>query len=360
MTRSRKVRVLIVDDSAVVRQTLSSILSAHPEIEVMATASDPFVAAERIRAEVPDVITLDVEMPRMDGITFLRRLMSQRPLPVVVCSSLVGQGTQTMMAALDAGAVDIIQKPQVATRQFLEESSVRIQDVVLAASRARLDRRRGPAMPAAAARPAASMAPPPTTAMAKTTQCVVAIGASTGGTEALRIVLEGLPPYGPPVVIVQHMPEAFTSAFAQRLDSLTQITVREARDGDSVLRGQALIAPGNRHMMLRRSGANYRVEVTDGPLVSRHRPSVDVLFRSVAKYAGPNGIGVIMTGMGSDGAKGLKEMRDAGGHTIGQNEASCVVYGMPKEAKKLGGVVQEADLDAIPGMLSELGRETAD
>jgi two-component system chemotaxis response regulator CheB len=356
----RPIRVLIVDDSAVVRQAMREIVSAAPDLEVMATANDPFQAAEKLRREVPHVITLDVEMPRMDGLTFLRRLMSQRPVPVIVCSSLVGDGTRTMFDAIEAGAVEIIQKPAMATRRFLEESTIRIQDAIRAAARARLS----PRPRRAAARPQAGSDGRPRAAahlqgraLAKTTQTVVAIGASTGGTEALRRVLEAMPPYAPPIIIVQHMPAGFTRAFAERLDNTAAITVREAEDGQSVLRGQALIAPGNRHMLLRRSGANYHVELEDGPLVSRHRPSVDVLFRSVAGAAGSNAIGVIMTGMGSDGAEGMFEMRAAGAVTIGQSEASCVVYGMPKEALKRGAVEVEADLEEIPGLLVEHGRE---
>ncbi|MEM1343974.1 MAG: chemotaxis response regulator protein-glutamate methylesterase [Pseudomonadota bacterium] len=355
----RRTRVLIVDDSAVVRQTMTALIDAAPDLEVMATAGDPFQAAERLRQEIPDVITLDVEMPRMDGITFLRRLMAQRPIPVIVCSSLVGEGTRTLMEALDAGAVDIVQKPSVATKRFLEESTVRIQDAIRGAAQARLGLRPPPVpvegRQSADAVLAKTQAP---TAMAKTTQTMVAIGASTGGTEALRFLLEALPPFAPPIVIVQHMPAGFTRAFAERLDASTQITVREAEDGDSMLRGQALIAPGNRHLLLERSGANYRVRIEDGPLVSRHRPSVDVLFRSVAQTAGANAIGVILTGMGDDGARGLKEMRDAGAFTIGQDEASCVVYGMPKEALRHGGVIEEHPLDAIPALVVQHGQES--
>lgn len=358
MTPGKPIRVLVVDDSAVVRHTMSELISAAPDLEVMGTANDPFQAAEQFKREIPDVITLDVEMPRMDGITFLRRLMAQRPVPVIVCSSLVGEGTRTMLDALEAGAVEVIQKPAVSTRQFLEESAIRIQDAVRAAAKARLSRR-PPAQ--RSSRAGQHMAGPararPAGAMAKTTQTIVAIGASTGGTEALRYVLQSLPPFAPPIVIVQHMPAGFTKAFADRLNGIAEITVREARDGDSVLRGQALIAPGNMHMSLRRSGANYYVSVEDGPLVSRHRPSVDVLFGSVAQAAGANAVGLIMTGMGNDGAAGLAKMRTAGAVTIGQNEASCVVYGMPKEAKKAGAVMNEAALEALPELIVEHGQE---
>ncbi len=351
MSPKRPIRVLVVDDSAVVRQALSELISAAPDLEVMATANDPYQAAERFREEVPDVITLDVEMPRMDGITFLKRLMVQRPVPVVVCSSLVVAGTRTLMEALEAGAVDVIQKPAMATKRFLEESRIRIQDAVRAAASARLSARRPAARPAPAAPREAARA------MAKTTQTVVVIGASTGGTEALRYVLEAMPAYAPPIVIVQHMPAGFTKAFADRLDATTRISVKEAADGDSVLRGQALIAPGNRHLKLARSGANYLVRVEDGPLVSRHRPSVDVLFASAARAAGGNAVGVIMTGMGNDGAAGMAQMRAAGALTLGQDEASCVVYGMPKEAKRAGGVMQECALADLPDLIIEHGRE---
>jgi two-component system chemotaxis response regulator CheB len=357
MTERRRTRVLIVDDSAVVRQTMAELISAAPDLEVMGTANDPFEAARRLKTAVPDVITLDVEMPRMDGITFLRRLMAQHPVPVIVCSTLVGEGTRTLMQALEAGAVDILQKPAVGTRRFLEESAIRIQDAVRAAARARVGARR-PVVPQPKRTADAMLAAPAAPgALARTTQTVVAVGASTGGTEALRFLLESMPPFAPPLVIVQHMPESFTRAFAERLDRSARITVREAQDGDSLLRGEALIAPGNRHMVMTRSGATYRLRIEDGPLVSRHRPSVDVLFRSAARAAGPNAIGVIMTGMGDDGARGLKEMRDAGALTIGQDEASCVVYGMPKEAQKHGGVVMERPLDEIPELIVTHGQE---
>lgn len=353
-----KIRVLVVDDSAVVRQTLSELINRHPRMEVMGAAQDPYDAAAKIKNEVPDVITLDVEMPKMDGITFLRRIMAQRPIPVVVCSSLVGEGTQTLLAAMEAGAVDLVQKPVVGTKKFLEESAIVIQDKIIAASQASLGR-----MKIAPRRPNSSTFSGAGTgdsgAMYKTTQTIIAIGASTGGTEALRYVLTALPPFAPPVVIVQHMPEHFTASFAAQLDQQCQITVKEARDGDRVLRGQALIAPGNHHLALTRSGAEYGVRVTDGPLVSRHRPSVNVLFRSVARYAGSNAVGVIMTGMGDDGAEGLKEMREGGAKTFGQNEASCVVYGMSRVAKNLGAVEHEVHLQEIPDLLVNLGKERA-
>jgi two-component system chemotaxis response regulator CheB len=351
--RRGKIRVLVIDDSAVVRQVMSELINSDPDMEVMATAGDPFVAAQRIREELPDVITLDVEMPRMDGITFLRRLMAQHPIPVVVCSSLVSENSETLANALAAGAVDIICKPQIGVREFFEESRTILCDAVKAAAHAKMSAMRHTAVPAKLSADA-MLAPPSAGAMVKTTEVIVAVGASTGGTEALRQFLEQMPPNSPPIVIVQHMPETFTAAFARRLDGLCELTVREARDGDRLLRGQALIAPGNKHTLLKRSGAHYTVEVRDGPLVSRHRPSVDVLFRSVARYAGQNAVGVIMTGMGDDGAKGLKEMRNAGARTLGQDEASCVVYGMPKEAMKSGAVEEELPLTRLPGAVLRL------
>ncbi|MCU0906707.1 MAG: chemotaxis response regulator protein-glutamate methylesterase [Rhodobacteraceae bacterium] len=339
-------KVLVIDDSAVVRQTIQQVLDADPDLEVIGVASDPFVAAERIRKQVPDVITLDVEMPRMDGITFLRRLMAQRPIPVVICSSLVADGSQTLAMALDAGAVDVVLKPQLGVKEFFEDSCMTLRDAVKAAAVARLAALK-PRATAAKLTADAVLPPPSGRAMARTTERIVAIGASTGGTEALRVVLEELPADCSPVVVVQHMPETFTAAFARRLDGLCAVSVKEARNGDRMLRGHVLLAPGNKHTLLTRSGANYAVEVRDGPLVSRHRPSVDVLFRSVARIAGQNGIGVIMTGMGDDGARGLKEMRDAGARTLGQDEASCVVYGMPREAMKAGGVEREVPLHQL-------------
>ncbi len=354
------IRVLVVDDSAAVRQTLKQVLETDPDIEVMASASDPFVAAERIKRAVPDVITLDIEMPRMDGLTFLDKIMSQHPIPVVICSSLTEAGSRTALAALEKGAVDVITKPRMDTPRFLQESAIRICDVVKSAARARLGTRRRVPPPAATVAPkltADAMLPkPPSKAMIQTTEKVVAVGASTGGTEALRTLLEALPPNGPGLVIVQHMPEKFTAQFAQRLNGLCAITVKEAADGDSVIPGQALIAPGNRHLLLKRSGSRYHVEVRDGPLVSRHRPAVDVLFRSTARYAGANAVGVIMTGMGDDGAKGLREMHDAGARTIAQDEASCVVFGMPNEAIKLGGVNQILPLERIAAEVGRRGR----
>ena len=349
--KQNKIRVLIVDDSASVRQVLKSILESDPLIEVMGVAADPYIAVERMREEVPDVITLDIEMPRMDGLTFLDKLMLQRPIPVVICSTLTANGSDAALAALEKGAIDIITKPKLGAREFFEESRLSICDIVRSAARARIPVRR-PAMTDAPPPKltADAVLPKPTShALIQTTEKVVAVGASTGGTEALREFLESLPLDAPGIVIVQHMPEAFTARFAERLDRTCRITVKEAADGDSVIRGQALIAPGNRHLLLKRSGARYYVEVRDGPLVSRHRPSVDVLFRSTARYAGRNAIGVIMTGMGDDGAKGMLEMKQAGSVNIAQDESSCVVFGMPAEAIKIGAVDRVASLGAIAG-----------
>ena len=338
----RKIKVMIVDDSASVRQTLKQVLEEDPDIEVISTAADPFVAANHMARQAPDVITLDVEMPRMDGLTFLDKIMSQHPIPVVMCSSLAGAGSETALSALERGAVDIIEKPRIGTKQFLEESRIRICDAVKSAAQAHLRPPRpfhGPAAKPSPKLTADVMLPKPTSrAMIATTEKIVAVGASTGGTEALRVLLEALPADAPGLVIVQHMPEQFTAQFARRLNSLCRVTIKEAQDQDSVLRGQALIAPGNKHMLLKRSGARYYVEIRDGPLVCRHRPSVDVLFRSAARYAGKNSVGVIMTGMGDDGARGMLEMKEAGAYNLAQDEASCVVFGMPQEAIKAGGV----------------------
>ncbi|HEY6010652.1 MAG TPA: chemotaxis response regulator protein-glutamate methylesterase, partial [Nitrospirota bacterium] len=346
---TKKIRVLVVDDSAVVRQTLEEVLSSDREIAVMGTASDPYIAAEKILHEVPDVITLDVEMPRMDGITFLQKLMSQHPIPVVICSSLTDAGSETALKALEYGAVEIILKPRIGTRQFLEESKVRICDAVKAAAAAKVRKiSEPPQAPAPKLSADVILSKPVSHAMVKTTEKVVVVGASTGGTEALSDFLLAMPLDSPGIVIVEHMPENFTRAFANRLNGICQITVKEAEDNDTVLRGHALIAPGNRHLLLKRSGARYYVEVKDGPLVSRHRPSVDVLFRSAARYAGKNTIGVIMTGMGDDGAKGMLEMKEAGAYTIAQDEESCIVFGMPKKAIELDAVSRVLPLKAIP------------
>ncbi|MBB3999624.1 protein-glutamate methylesterase/protein-glutamine glutaminase [Aureimonas pseudogalii] len=346
----KTIRVLLVDDSASVRQVLSEIISAEPDMEVAATASNPYFAAERLREEVPDVIICDIEMPRMDGITFVQKLMSQRPIPVIICSSLAEAGSKMALQALEAGAVEIIAKPKVGTPQFLMEARTRICDAVRAAAQATVRVRRPSASSAPQEKLTADAVLPPSSGrpIDRTTDKVVVIGASTGGTEALRRILEPLPVDCPGIAIVQHMPAGFTSAFAKRLDGLCRIEVREAVTGDRLMPGLALIAPGNHHLLLQRSGAQYHVEVRDGPLVTRHRPSVDVLFRSAARSAGANALGIIMTGMGDDGAKGMLELRQTGAHTIGQDEATCIVYGMPKEAMKAGAVAQEIALDRIP------------
>ncbi|GAB1484079.1 chemotaxis response regulator protein-glutamate methylesterase [Treponema sp.] len=347
-----KIRVMLVDDSAVVRQTLKEVLESDPDIEVTAVAPDPLFAIRKIELDRPDVIVSDVEMPRMDGITFLKQIMSgPEPIPVVICSSKTELGSENALRALEYGAVDIIQKPKMGTKQFLEESKVRICDIVKAAKLSKL-RRLPKGAPESAPSPklTADVILPRASAsghIIETTERIVVVGASTGGTEALREYLEALPLDAPGMVIVQHMPEHFTAAFAKRLDSLCRVSIKEAEDNDTLIRGRVLIAPGNRHTLLKRSGARYYVEVKDGPLVCRHRPSVDVLFRSAARYAGKNAIGVIMTGMGDDGARGMKEMYDAGSFTIAQDEASCVVFGMPNEAIKAGGVHLVKSLESI-------------
>ena len=349
----KKIKVLLVDDSAVVRQVLQAILDDEPDIEVIGAASDPIFALDKLSRAWPDVIVLDVEMPRMDGITFLKKIMAEHPTPVVICSTLTTKGAETSMQALAAGAVEIITKPTIGLKNFLQASSAQLVQAVRAAAQANVSRLRRSASVAAPAPVAAklnadAMLPADTShAMAQTTERLVAIGTSTGGTQALEAVLTALPRVSPGIVIVQHMPEKFTASFAERLNGLCQIEVREAKNNDRVIPGLALIAPGGKHMMLKRSGAYYHVEVLDGPLVNRHRPSVDVLFRSVAKFAGKNATGIIMTGMGDDGARGLKEMLDAGASTVAQDEASCVVFGMPKEAIKLGAAKKIMPLNEI-------------
>lgn len=333
---ARRIRAMIVDDSASVRMALSEILSADPQIEVIATAADPFIAAQRLRKEVPDVIFLDIEMPRMDGLTFLRKIMAQRPIPVVICSTIAQAGSETFLAALEAGAVDIVPKPAVNTAQALQETGAHIRQVARAAAQARLRGRVAPAPLLAEGKLTADavlpVEPRAGGAGVPATEPLVCIGASTGGTEAIREVLLPLTPDCPGIVIVQHMPEKFTGAFARRLDGLCAIQVREAAGGERVVAGQALIAPGGHHLAVVRSGTHYTVRVIDGPPVSRHRPSVDVLFRSAAQQAGGNALGVLLTGMGDDGARGLLELRHAGADTVAQDEDSCVVFGMPKEA----------------------------
>lgn len=352
-----RIKVMIVDDSAVVRQVLSAALAEDVGIEVLGTASDPVFALDKMQRQWPDVIVLDVEMPRMDGITFLKKLMSEHPTPVVICSTLTEKGAETTMQAMAAGAVSIVTKPKVGLKQFLQDDSESLIAAVKAASHANVKRlaqhvtaTSAPLQPPQKLS-ADAILPAATQAMAETTDSVIAIGTSTGGTQALERVLTVLPRVCPGIVIVQHMPEKFTGAFAERLNSLCEIEVREARTGDRVIPGRALIAPGGRHMLLKRSGAQYHVDIIDGPPVSRHRPSVDVLFRSVARCAGKNALGIIMTGMGDDGARGLKEIHDMGARTVAQDEDSCVVYGMPKEAVKLGAVDHIIPLGQIPNTI---------
>jgi two-component system chemotaxis response regulator CheB len=334
---AKKIRVLIVDDSATVREVLSRELSRDSELEVVGTAPDPYVARDKIVQLKPDVVTLDIEMPRMDGLTFLRKLMAYQPLPVIVLSSLTPKGGELALEALDAGAVEVMSKPGAA--YTVGDLSVNLADKIKAASRVTVRKSTGASQP---------MVRAPRLSMTQTTHKVVAVGASTGGTQALQHLLTAMPGNAPGIVIVQHMPEHFTRSFADRLNELSEIEVKEAQNGDTVAPGKALIAPGNYHMLLRRSGAQYYVEVRSGPLVCRHRPSVDVLFKSVARFAGRNAVGVLMTGMGSDGATGLLEMRNAGAETVAQDEASCVVFGMPRSAIEMGAAKHVRSLTQIP------------
>ena len=362
----KKIRVLIVDDSAVVRQSLSSILESDPEIEVMGTAADPIIAVKKIMKEVPDVITLDIEMPRMDGLTFLRKIMSQHPIPVVVISSLTTEGTEVAMKALEYGATEIIGKPSMNAAEFINESKIFLCDAVKAAAQSKLSRKKNivsstpstistkPAM-ATTVNPKYSadviLEKPTGHSQIVDTEKIIVLGASTGGTEAIRQFLKTLPDTVPGIAIVQHMPEGFTASFANSLNNICSLKVKEAANGDKVSQGTVLIAPGNKHMLLKRVGREYFVEVKEGPLVNRHRPAVDVLFRSAARYAGKNAIGIIMTGMGNDGARGLLELKESGAHTIAQDEASSIVFGMPKEAIKLNAADKILPLDKIAGYL---------
>jgi two-component system, chemotaxis family, protein-glutamate methylesterase/glutaminase len=330
------IRVLIVDDSAVVRQTLERELAKDPLITVVGTAPDPYVARDLIVQLKPDVITLDIEMPRMDGITFLKKLMQHHPIPVVIVSSLARRGSEIALEALQVGAVDVLCKPGEA--YSVGDMSVELRHKIKAAARIKVDM----------LRPSAVHPARVNQALSATTNKLVLIGASTGGTLAVEAIIPQWPVNAPGTVIVQHMPAGFTKAFAERLDTLCTVTVREARDGDSVTPGLVLIAPGNKHTVLKRSGARYYVEVKDGPLVGHHRPSVDVLFMSGAEYAGGNAVGVMLTGMGSDGAKGMVQMRQAGSYTIAQDEATCAVYGMPRAAVEAGGVTVVLPLQEIP------------
>ncbi|MDY2844043.1 MAG: chemotaxis response regulator protein-glutamate methylesterase [Treponema sp.] len=386
------IKVLIIDDSALVRQTITEVLSGEKDVKVIGAAPDPIIGVRKIQTERPDVIILDIEMARMDGLTFLRKMNETiDPIPCVICSSLATKGSPESIKAIEYGAAAIVAKPLVRTRQFFQESKIMLIDAIKAAnacqgkikqlipsaaklhaknlqqkknhndaeeleelpeleeiSEQKTEERQSfrPIQPKLSADVILEK-PNPSLAPIDTTDTVVVVGASTGGTEALKYFLVMLPEDSPGIVIVQHMPEHFTASFAQRLDSLCRISVREAENGDIVQRGQALIAPGNHHLLLKREGKDYYVEVKDGPLVSRHRPSVDVLFRSAARYAGKNAIGIIMTGMGDDGAKGMKEMHDAGSFNIAQDEATCIVYGMPGEAVKAGAVDKIVPLPEI-------------
>jgi len=343
------IRVFIVDDSAVVRQVLGGVLNSISGITVIGSAPDPIFAIDKLQKDWPDVIVLDIEMPRMDGVTFLKKLMKEHPIPVVICSTLTTKGADVTMQAMSSGAVDIITKPTINLKSFLQESKALMSHTIQAAAMSKVAAiRTGDSKPSIV-KPTQTITP--LTAMAETTDRVIAIGTSTGGTQALEAVLTRLPKTSPGIVIVQHMPEAFTAAFAERLNSICEVTVKEGKNGDRVMPGLAFIAPGGKHLLLRRSGAQYRLEVKDGPLVTRHKPSVNVLFRSVSTAAGKNAIGIIMTGMGDDGAKGMKELHDTGALTIAQDEKTSVVYGMPKEAVKLGGVDAELPLDSIPELI---------
>jgi len=343
--REDSLRVLVVDDSAMVRQVMQAILSTDRRIKV-STAADPLIAWAKMQKEAPEVVITDLEMPRMDGLTFIRRIMAESPTPVVVCSGLAARGTELALRALEEGAVEVITKPKVGVREFLHESAVILLDAVWSASAAQVGRR--PCILPVPRRTADAVPPPKNNSRcAGVPAGIIAVGASTGGTEALRTFLTVMPVDCPPIVIVQHMPEGFTRAFAERLDSECAIRVKEAEHGDRLNGGQAFIAPGNLHMLVERAGAGLTLQLSDGPLVSRHRPSVDVLFRSVAASVGAKAIGVIMTGMGNDGAQGLLQMKEAGATNIAQDEASCVVFGMPREAIARGGVDLVVPLENI-------------
>jgi two-component system chemotaxis response regulator CheB len=339
----KQIRVLIVDDSVLIRGVMTEVLSDDPDIEVVGTAPDPYVARDKIKKLNPDVLTLDVEMPKMDGLTFLQKVMAGHPMPVVMVSSLTEAGCDTTLRALELGAVDFITKPTLDVQNGIKELSHQITSKVKTAAMATVRRRVSTPVSTERIHELAARS-----AMIKTTDIIIAIGSSTGGTEALKELLEVLPLNTPPIIMTQHMPENFTKIFADHLNDLCQITVKEARDGDSVIPGQALLAPGGYHMELQRSGVRYQVRITQDPPVNRHRPSVDVMFRTVAKYAGANSMGVILTGMGNDGAAGMLEMKKAGAYNFAQNEESCVVFGMPKEAIKAGGVDKILSLEEIP------------
>ncbi|WP_162601024.1 chemotaxis response regulator protein-glutamate methylesterase [Paraburkholderia sp. C35] len=348
----QKIKVLCVDDSALIRSLMTEIINSQPDMTVVATAPDPLVARDLIKQHNPDVLTLDVEMPRMDGLDFLEKLMRLRPMPVVMVSSLTERGSEITLRALELGAVDFVTKPKVGIRDGMLDYSEKLADKIRAAARARVRQAAPVHHAAASAGHAAAAAPAPTHAPLfnnplVSTEKLIIVGASTGGTEAIREVLVPLPPDAPAVLIAQHMPPGFTKSFAQRLNGLCRITVKEAEHGERVLPGHAYIAPGHAHLLLARSGANYIAHLSDDPPVNRHRPSVDVLFRSAAQHAGKNAVGVILTGMGRDGAAGLLDMRKAGAYTLAQDEASCIVFGMPREAIAMGAADEIASLSEM-------------
>jgi len=357
---NQPIKVMVVDDSALVRKVMTEVLSSSAEIEVIDQASDPIFAMQKMQKQMPDVITLDIEMPRMDGITFLHKLMKENPVPVVICSSLAREAADTTLSALRAGAVDIITKPEIGVKGFIEESALQIIEAVKGAAQARVKKRSSGHIntdPKRTADAVLSKGKTSARALSETTDKIIVIGASTGGTEALRKVLSEMPAISPGVLIVQHMPEKFTTAFAGHLNEISAMEVREAKNGDRLRNGLALLAPGGKHMLLKRSGAQYHVDIVDGPLVSRHRPSVDVLFRSAARYAGANVTACLLTGMGDDGATGLKEIRDTGGRTFSQDEATSVVYGMPKEAWKRGASERQLALENVAAVLLKTSLE---
>jgi two-component system chemotaxis response regulator CheB len=345
------IRVFIVDDSALVRQVLNQCLSDHAGISVIGMAADPLYAMAKMRKDWPDVLVLDVEMPRMDGLTFLRQIMSERPTPTIICSTLIEPGNTVNQQAMAAGAVGVFTKASLGLRQSLESIASDLVRAIEQAARTRSPLRTAPPL-------ADKKNPAPPPALLKTTERIVTLGSSTGGTQALEFILRQLPGDCPGIVIVQHMPEKFTADFARRLNNLCQIEVREARHLDRVHSGLALLAPGGLHTQLKRSGAHYLVEVFDGPAVNRHKPSVDVLFRSAARHAGANALGILMTGMGDDGARGLLAMREQGANTVAQDEASCVVFGMPKEAIKLGAAQSVEPLSRLPALINQFGEPT--
>ncbi|WNO08157.1 chemotaxis response regulator protein-glutamate methylesterase [Teredinibacter sp. KSP-S5-2] len=349
-----KIKVMLVDDSALIRNVFEQVLAGSAEVELISTAQDPYFAVEKLKRAVPDVLILDIEMPRMDGLTFLKKIMEQNPMPVIICSTLAEQGTDSYFKALELGAVEIITKPKLGSKLFIEESKVQIVDKIKAAAACRGHLRKRTEIKKPQTKLTADVIigrQRQALSMTRTTEKLVVIGASTGGTEAIRAILTQLPQDSPGILIVLHMPEHFTKSYANRLNQECNITVREATNNETILRGTALVAPGNQHMLLKRSGARYFVELRGGPLVSRHRPSVDVLFRSAAQYGGKNIVGVILTGMGDDGARGMSELHDEGAVTIAQDEQSCAVFGMPNEAIKRNAVDKVLPLGSIAEQL---------